>query len=113
MAFELITAHAHTTPTLIFDEVDVGISGIIGTKVGQTLKQLGKSAQIICVTHLAQVAAQGHNHLSIGKKQETTFTVIEHLSDEQRVDALAEMLGAVDRSGRAHAHAQSLLEESR
>jgi DNA repair protein RecN (Recombination protein N) len=80
---------------LIFDEVDVGISGAVAEVVGQKLKQLSQHYQIICITHLAQVAAFGHQHLRVQKAQEQSGaqTTVAQLSDDQRVDEIARILG--------------------
>jgi DNA repair protein RecN (Recombination protein N) len=80
---------------LIFDEVDVGISGAVAEVVGQKLKQLSQHYQIICITHLAQVAAFGHQHLRVQKSQdkEGAQTTVTQLSNNQRVDEIARILG--------------------
>ncbi|MFW1678711.1 DNA repair protein RecN, partial [Pontibacter sp. JAM-7] len=74
LAIQVITAQTSSTPTLIFDEVDVGIGGAIAEVVGRLLRQLGEQAQILCVTHQPQVAAQGHQHLYVSKKSKQSQT---------------------------------------
>ncbi len=95
LAISVVGSHNESTPTLIFDEVDVGISGAVAEVVGQKLKQLSQHYQIICITHLAQVAAFGHQHLRVSKSQNQAGaqTAVEHLSTTQRIDEVARILG--------------------
>lgn len=111
LAIQVITAQTSDTPTLVFDEVDVGIGGAIAEVVGRLLKQLGARAQILCVTHQPQVAAQGHQHLFVSKQadQETTHTQISLLNTEERVTEIARMLGGIDLTQRSLDHAQEML----
>jgi DNA repair protein RecN (Recombination protein N) len=74
LAISVVSSDSEYTPTLIFDEVDVGISGAVAEVVGQKLKQLSQHYQIICITHLAQVAAFGHQHLRVQKSQDKAFS---------------------------------------
>jgi DNA repair protein RecN (Recombination protein N) len=99
------------TPTLIFDEVDVGISGPTAATVGTMLRELGKNTQIICVTHLPQVAACGHQQLQVAKFTDgkTTSTTMSTLSNETRVIELARLLGGNTISDTALANAKELL----
>ncbi|MEW6168988.1 MAG: DNA repair protein RecN [Pseudomonadota bacterium] len=101
-------------PTMIFDEVDAGISGAVAEIVGQRLRALGKERQVLCVTHLAQVAAQGHRHYGIRKSVGggQTYTQVQALSDEARVEELARMQGGVEVSSAAVAHAKDLLQRA-
>jgi DNA repair protein RecN (Recombination protein N) len=96
---------------MVFDEVDNGIGGAVAEIVGRELRQLGEHAQVLCVTHLPQVAAQGHQHLRVAKLSDgrSTRTSVAHLSPEQRVDELARMLGGVEITPRARAHANEML----
>jgi DNA repair protein RecN (Recombination protein N) len=96
---------------MVFDEVDNGIGGAIAEIVGRELRQLGEHAQVLCVTHLPQVAAQGHQHLRVAKLSDGrgTRTSVARLSPEERVDELARMLGGVEITPRARAHAHEML----
>ena len=96
---------------MVFDEVDNGIGGAVAEIVGRELRQLGEHAQVLCVTHLPQVAAQGHQHLRVAKLSDgrSTSTSVARLSDEERVDELARMLGGVEITPRARAHAHEML----
>ena len=95
LAIQVITARKVATPTLIFDEVDVGISGPTAAVVGKMLRQLGQSTQVFCVTHLPQVAGNGHNHMYVSKqsKNASTETNMVPLLGEARIDELARLLG--------------------
>ncbi len=95
LSIKNVLADKDNVDTLIFDEVDTGISGSAAQKVGQKLKQVSKGRQIICVTHLAQVAAYADNHMLISKNTEggKTFTSVESLGKEGRVNELARIMG--------------------
>ncbi len=90
-------------PTLIFDEVDAGIGGRTADTVGDLLQQLGQKNQILCITHLAQIAAKGCQHFNISKsvKDNQTFSTMKVLTDKQRIDEIARMLGSDDQSSKA------------
>ena len=94
LAIQVITANCGQVPTLIFDEVDVGIGGGVAEIVGQLLRRLGADRQVLCVTHLPQVAAQGHHHLRVAKhsSRNQTQTQITPLEPEARVEEIARML---------------------
>ncbi|SIS44772.1 DNA repair protein RecN [Neptunomonas antarctica] len=111
LAIQVITAQCSTTPTLIFDEVDVGIGGAIAEVVGRMLRQLGERAQIMCVTHQPQVASQGNQHLFVSKRadKEHTHTHINTLSQEDRIQEIARMLGGIDVTQRSIDHAKEML----
>ncbi len=96
---------------MVFDEVDNGIGGAVAEIVGRELRQLGEHSQVLCVTHLPQVAAQGHQHLRVAKLSDgrSTRTSVARLSPEERVDELARMLGGVEITPRARAHANEML----
>ena len=111
LAIQVITARTSRTPTLIFDEVDVGVGGATAEVVGSLLRKLGEHAQIICVTHLPQVAAQGHQHYVVAKsttKKSATTTVVQ-LGEEEKVDEIARMLGGVEKTDLSLAHAEAML----
>jgi DNA repair protein RecN (Recombination protein N) len=111
LAIQVVCAEHSTIPTLVFDEVDVGISGATAEIVGHMLRSVGSRGQVICVTHLAQVAAVGHNHCAVEKshKADRTTTNIRHLNTSQRVDEIARMLGGIDITAQTRAHAEEML----
>ena len=98
LALQVITARVGRVPTLIFDEVDVGIGGGVAEIVGAQLRTLADARQVLCITHLAQVAAQGHRHLQVTKETaaNTTVTHIGPLSAKERVQEISRMLGGVE-----------------
>lgn len=114
LAIQVVAASHSTIPSLVFDEVDVGISGATAEIVGQLLKRLGNSGQVMTVTHLPQVAAQAHQHLHIEKQAEadTTLTQMMMLDEAGRVRELARMLGGIKLSERTLAHAREMLDAS-
>ncbi|WP_031425727.1 DNA repair protein RecN [Flavimarina sp. Hel_I_48] len=101
--------------TLIFDEIDTGVSGEVALKMGQIMKAMGKRMQLVSITHLPQIASQGAHHFKVFKKdkEERTTTGIEQLSTAMRIDELAEMLGGKATSEAARDHAKQLLEQGR
>ena len=112
LAIQVLTSDQSAIPTLIFDEVDVGISGKTASIVGKLLRQLGDNAQVLCVTHLPQVACHGHHQFNVEKftvddKTETKMTA---LSQEERVPALARLLGGSEITDLALANAQEMLD---
>ena len=111
LAIQVVCAEHSTIPTLVFDEVDVGISGATAEIVGHMLRSVGQRGQVICVTHLPQVAAQGHQHCIVQKNQtqHATTTQIVSLTQEQRIDELARMLGGIDITAQTRAHAEEML----
>jgi len=98
LALQVVTARIGRVPTLIFDEVDVGIGGGVAEIVGSQLRTLAGARQVLCITHLAQVAAQGHHHLQVTKETaaNTTVTHIDPLRPKERVHEIARMLGGVE-----------------
>lgn len=110
LAIQVVVAQTSTTPTLVFDEVDVGIGGGTAEVVGRLLRSLGDQGQVLCVTHLPQVAAQCHQHLFVSKftEGEATFSRIESLDDTSRVTEVARMLGGVDLTEQTMAHAREM-----
>lgn len=111
LAIQVITAQTSRVPTLVFDEVDVGIGGPTAEIVGQLLRQLGESGQVLTVTHLPQVAAQGHQHLFVYKKRakDSTSTAVRQLEPEQRTEEIARMLGGIEMTEESLAHARKML----
>ncbi len=114
LAIQVITAQTSRVPTLVFDEVDVGIGGPTAEIVGQLLRQLGESGQVLTVTHLPQVAAQGHQHLFVHKerRQKSTHTAVKLLSHEERVEEVARMLGGIDLTDESLLHARKILDSA-
>ena len=111
LAIQVITAQTSRVPTLVFDEVDVGIGGPTAEVVGQLLRKLGERGQVLTVTHLPQVAAQGHQHLFVHKvrQSDATRTAVSKLSAAQRVEEIARMLGGVDLTEESLAHARQMV----
>ena len=111
LALSVITSAANPVPTLIFDEVDSGIGGAVAQVVGKLLAQLGTERQVLCVTHLAQVAAQGSNHWRVSKQTSAgqTHSHIDILNTDERVDEIARMLGGIDITDTTRAHAVEML----
>ena len=114
LAISVITSKASFTPTLIFDEVDAGIGGAVAETVGKLLRQLGESHQILCVTHLPQVAAQGNHHLKVSKSQadDKTLSQVMPLGRAERVEEVARMLGGATITDTTRRHARELLEQN-
>lgn len=115
LAIQVTTSNDKTTPTMIFDEVDSGIGGGIAEIVGQKLRRLGRDRQVLCVTHLPQVAAQAHYHLYVQKNHETDITSsnVRLLGDGERVEEVARMLGGVNMTANTLAHAQEMLDHAK
>lgn len=111
LAMQVILADKIVTPTLIFDEVDVGISGPTAAMVGSKLQQLAKNTQVICVTHLPQVACKGHQQFFVSKLTdgEHTETKVTELSEQSRVQEIARLLAGDKISEHSLANAQELL----
>ena len=111
LAIQVITARKMETPALIFDEVDVGISGPTAAVVGKLLRQLGESTQVMCVTHLPQVAGCGHHHFFVCKETdgEMTETHMQPLDKRARLQELARLLGGSEVTRNTLANAKELL----
>lgn len=112
LAISVITSSATTVPTLIFDEVDSGIGGGVAEVVGRLLKRLGQERQVLCVTHLPQVASQGNQHFQVSKDTVTdgrTVSLIHALGKKERVEEVARMLGGLEITATTRKHAQELL----
>jgi DNA repair protein RecN (Recombination protein N) len=111
LAIQVITAQKVDTPSLIFDEVDVGISGPTAAVVGKMLRKLGESTQVMCVTHLPQVAGCGHQQLFVAKQTKAgkTETQMNSLNEDQRVSELARLLGGSQITESTMANARELL----
>jgi DNA repair protein RecN (Recombination protein N) len=113
LSIQVISAGSETIPTLIFDEVDSGIGGGVAEIVGQKLRALASSRQVLCVTHLPQVAAQAHRQMQVSKLagENTTRTSIRKLTAGERVDELARMLGGMKITRQTREHAREMLEQ--
>ncbi|CAK0750354.1 DNA repair protein RecN [Gammaproteobacteria bacterium] len=111
LALQVLVATNLRVPTLVFDEVDVGIGGRVAGIVGRLLHHLGEQRQVLCVTHLPQVAAEGHHHLLVTKHTDgiTTRTNIRPLESDERVQEIARMLGGVELTDQTRAHAQEMV----
>lgn len=112
LSIQVVAAKTSVTPTIVFDEVDVGIGGETGDVVGRLLRTLGESTQALCVTHLAQVASKAHHHLKVEKTvtKKGASTLIGELSGEEKVIEIARMMGGVIESEQSIAHAREMLE---
>lgn len=111
LSIKSLLAQAVSLPTMIFDEIDTGISGNVAAKTGDILKQMSKNHQMICITHLPQIAAKGQKHFFIYKKEESnsTYTRIKELNEQERIKELASMLGGESISDASMANARELL----
>ncbi|MBD8491964.1 DNA repair protein RecN [Pseudomonas syringae] len=115
LAIQVITAQTSRIPTLVFDEVDVGIGGPTAEIVGQLLRRLGDRGQVMTVTHLPQVAAQGHQHLFVHKVRDNnaTRTAVSKLGKHERIEEVARMLGGIDLTKESLAHAKKMIVTSK
>ena len=111
LAIQVITAQKVETPTLIFDEVDVGVSGPTAAVVGKLLRQLGDSTQVLVITHLPQVAGNGHQHYFVSKDSagNDTQTRMQELDENCRLQELARLLGGNKITENTLANARELL----
>lgn len=111
LAIQVVTSQGKGVPTLVFDEVDVGIGGGTAEIVGQKMRQLGENRQVLCVTHLAQVASLGHHHMQVSKdsKKDETRTQIKQLDENGRIEEIARMLGGLKITDQTLAHAKEML----
>lgn len=111
LAIQVVTAQRGNTPSLIFDEVDVGIGGGVAEIVGKLMRDIGNKAQVLSVTHLPQVAAKGHHHLQVTKQQikKETLINVTYLSESEKIQELARMLGGLKITAQTLAHAREML----
>jgi DNA repair protein RecN (Recombination protein N) len=112
LALAVVASTASPTPTLIFDEVDTGIGGGVAEVVGRLLHQLGRDRQVLCVTHLPQVAARGDHHFQVSKTTEadgTTLSAVRALDQTNRVEEVARMLGGLEITATTRRHAKEML----
>ena len=112
LAIGVVTANTATVASMVFDEVDVGIGGAVAEVVGKLLRTLSERTQVLCVTHLAQVASQGTHHLQVSKTSSDTFveTSLKKLENDDKVQEIARMLGGVKITPQTLAHAREMLE---
>jgi len=115
LAIQVVTASVGTQASLVFDEVDVGIGGAVAESVGGLLRTLSQKAQVLCVTHLPQVAAQGHQHLLVSKTsdKDSANTSMALLSDDDKVQEIARMLGGKKITEQSMAHALEMVGSSK
>jgi len=111
LAIQVIMSESSRIPTLIFDEVDSGVGGGVAEIVGKKLRLLGRDRQVLCVTHLPQVASQAHHHFRVEKSSENdaTSTGVFALSDDERLEEVARMLGGVTITEQTRAHASEMI----
>lgn len=111
LALQVTAAQVARIPTLVFDEVDVGIGGRVAEIVGQQLRRLGTSREVLCITHLAQVAALGDQHLQVSKTNTgaSTSATVRTLAGRDRINEIARMIGGIKISKKTLAHAQDML----
>lgn len=114
LSMQLATLDSHAVPTLIFDEVDTGVGGAVAEKVGQLLRTVGEHSQVLCVTHLPQVASQAHHHFRISKSVSggKTRTAVEALDKKATRDEIARMLGGAKITAKTRQHAQEMLDSA-
>jgi DNA repair protein RecN (Recombination protein N) len=115
LAIQVVASEVGQVPTLVFDEVDTGIGGAVAATVGRSLQSLGRTRQVLCVTHLAQVAAHADRHLRVAKasKRNGVAATLERLEGAERVDELARMLSGSEITAKTRAHAKELFESHR
>ncbi len=114
LCMQLATLSTRSVPTLVFDEVDSGVGGAVAETVGQLLRRVGSGAQVLCVTHLPQVASQAHNHLKVSKQvtDGKTRTAIASLNAKATRDEIARMLGGAKLTKKSQQHAQEMLDSA-
>ena len=114
LAIKTVCADADAIPTLIFDEIDSGISGVTAIKVGEKMARIAASHQVLCITHLPQIAAYADNHFLVEKTMENgeTHSSLRQLGDEERRTELARIMGSVNADESAVKYAQELISAS-
>ena len=111
LAIQVVTAQTTAIPTLVFDEVDVGIGGATAEVVGNLLRELGSRGQVLCVTHQPQVASKGHHHFNVEKVAEKKLvrTRLRRLADVEKIEEIARMLGGITVTEQSRSHAREML----
>ena len=114
LAIKVAAIDADRGTSMVFDEVDSGIGGAVAEVVGRKLRELGRRCQVLCVTHLPQVAAQAHTHIQVSKStmKKETRTRVETLDDAARRDEIARMLGGIEITRETEAHASQMIERA-
>ena len=114
LAIQVIASDGSTIPTMVFDEVDSGVGGGVAEMVGRRLREVAEHRQVLCVTHLPQVASLADQHFRISKVTDgkTTRTGVRGLNEEERVEELARMLGGVEITRKTLEHAAEMLAEA-
>lgn len=112
LAIKTLITDARSLPTIVFDEIDTGVSGEVAVKMGQILEQMAKTVQVLNITHLPQIAAKGNHHYKVYKfdLNDQTFTSIRKLSEQERVEEIAQMLSGENYSAKAVETAKELLQ---
>jgi len=112
LAIKTLITDARSLPTIVFDEIDTGVSGEVAVKMGQILEQMAKTVQVLNITHLPQIAAKGNHHYKVYKfdQNDQTFTSIKKLSEQERVEEIAQMLSGENYSATAMETARELLQ---
>ena len=112
LSLQVVAMSAAAVPTLIFDEVDAGVGGGVAEIVGGRLRELAQNRQVLCVTHLPQVASQANQHLRVAKVVDgaSTRTSVGALSADARIEEIARMLGGVEITATTRAHAEEMLQ---
>jgi len=113
LALKVVLSTSDTVPTLVFDEVDSGVGGVTAGSVGRKLREAARGRQVLCITHLPQIAALASEHLSIVKdvSSRRTMVTVKRLGKDGRVAELARMLGGDEGSKTASAHAEELVRQ--
>jgi DNA repair protein RecN (Recombination protein N) len=111
LAVKSILSHYSKLPTIIFDEIDTGVSGEIANKMGEIMKEMSSTMQVFAITHLPQIAAKGSNHYKVFKTVlgDNTVSELKLLTNDERINEIAEMLSGKDISDSALNHAKALL----
>jgi DNA repair protein RecN (Recombination protein N) len=114
LALAVVATDAASISTLVFDEVDAGIGGAVAEVVGRRLREIAQRHQVLCVTHLPQVASQGRNHYRIMKLTDgkSSRTQVRLLDGDQRIDELSRMLGGVEITAATRAHAEEMIRQA-
>jgi DNA repair protein RecN (Recombination protein N) len=114
LAIQVVATGGTHVPCLVFDEIDAGVGGGVAEIVGRRLRELGDARQVLCVTHLPQVASQGHRHVRVSKLTDgkTTRTTLTRLTEDETVEELARMLGGVEITATSRDHAREMLERA-
>ena len=112
LAVQVVSANVNTVPSMVFDEVDVGIGGAVAEVVGRLLRAMASASQVLCVTHLPQVAAQGHHHLRVSKSagKAEALASLAQLQESDKVEEIARMLGGIDVTDKTRAAAREMLD---